>query len=178
MTAEIWRDIPGYPGYKASNQGCIGSRYARKGAGNKMAVTSGIVRILKPDYDRQGYARVRLYEGGRGRIIKVATLVMLAFHGPRPEGLEVCHGDNDPSNDCLGNLRYDTHSANMQESILSNRDKRKLTLEQARMARIEYAEGCISQAALAKKNGISPRPAWLLLHGLTYTDAGGPILNQ
>lgn len=43
---------------------------------------------------------------------------MLAFVGPCPDGMEVCHNDGNPENNRVENLRYGTRSDNM-------RDKRK-----------------------------------------------------
>jgi hypothetical protein len=54
---------------------------------------------------------------GAGRIERcyVHDLVLLAFVGPKPEGLEVCHGNDVKADNRLQNLRYDTRSANAQE---------------------------------------------------------------
>ena len=40
-----------------------------------------------------------------------------AFIGPRPEGLYVLHGDGDPLNNYVGNLRYGTPSENNLDAI-------------------------------------------------------------
>jgi len=45
--------------------------------------------------------------------MRVAHLVLTAFVGPRPEGMECCHNDGDETNDHADNLRWDTHSANL-----------------------------------------------------------------
>lgn len=44
-------------------------------------------------------------------------MVAEAFLGPCPKGLEVCHGDGNPINNRVGNLRYDTHRNNMLDAI-------------------------------------------------------------
>ena len=33
--------------------------------------------------------------------------------GPCPDGMECCHDDGDPQNNCVENLRWDTHWSNM-----------------------------------------------------------------
>jgi hypothetical protein len=43
----------------------------------------------------------------------VHHLVLEAFVGSRPPGTECCHNDDDPANNRLSNLRWDTHLANM-----------------------------------------------------------------
>lgn len=55
---------------------------------------------------------------GRGRAhrqIGVHVLVLEAFVGPRPDGMEGCHNDGDPSNNRLSNLRWDTPLANWSD---------------------------------------------------------------
>lgn len=54
---------------------------------------------------------------GRTHDRKVHQLVLEAFVGPRPEGFVGCHWDDDPSNNRLENLRWDTESANRFDSV-------------------------------------------------------------
>lgn len=67
-------------------------------------------RILKPFVrGKTGHLGVQLPSGRK----YVHVLVAEAFIGERPPGLEVCHGDNDPTNNDVSNLRWDTRSANV-----------------------------------------------------------------
>lgn len=59
--------------------------------------------------DRTGHLRVDLPSRRPG----VHVLVMEAFGGIQPPGTEVCHDDNDPTNNHVSNLRWDTRSANV-----------------------------------------------------------------
>lgn len=102
MSTEIWKPIPDYPGYEASNLGQIRS------------LKNSSVTILKQSIGNR-YFQV----GVAGKPCRVHTLVTLAFLGPRPEGLEVCHNDGDRKNNRINNLRYDTHSANMKDAASS-----------------------------------------------------------
>ena len=70
--------------------------------------------VLKERPDRDGYPHVCLYadSGKLKKSPKVANLIALAFIGPRPADLQVCHNDGDKANSRPGNLRYDTQSAN------------------------------------------------------------------
>lgn len=47
----------------------------------------------------------------------VHKVVMLAFVGPRPEGLEIAHDDGDTSNNRLSNLRYTTRVDNEADKL-------------------------------------------------------------
>jgi hypothetical protein len=55
------------------------------------------------------------------RFIFVATLVAAAFIGPRPDGLEVCHKDDDKDDNRPGNLYYGTRDQNIADSIKNDR---------------------------------------------------------
>lgn len=138
MIEEIWKSIPEYPDYEVSNLGRVRS-YRRKN-----------VRILKTTPDTRGYLQVHLHGQGHTRVHK---LVMLAFVGPCPDGMEVCHGPDGLGNNCLDNLRYDTHLGNMQDRIRDGIN-RHLAPEQTSRIRQDFLNG-VSLAALSKKYGIS-----------------------
>jgi len=46
------------------------------------------------------------------KLVKVHRLVLLAFVGAPPKGMEACHYDGDPQNNNLSNLRWDTAKEN------------------------------------------------------------------
>ena len=103
---EEWRTIPGFEGcYEASNLGRIKSlpRTTTRGG------------ILRPSLAHYGYQSYRLSVRGHKATYRGHVLVMLAFAGPCPEGMEVCHINGDPGDNRLGNLRYDTHKENMRD---------------------------------------------------------------
>lgn len=53
---------------------------------------------------------------GRAVNRSVHRLVLEAFVGPAPEGMEGCHNNGDPWDNRLENLRWDTHQANMADA--------------------------------------------------------------
>jgi hypothetical protein len=53
---------------------------------------------------------------GRGCMRYVHRLVLEAFIGPCPHGMEACHWDGRPENNQLSNLRWDTDLANQADS--------------------------------------------------------------
>ena len=105
---EIWKEIPGFPGYKASNLGRIWS------AGNKRG--NVLPRILQSVKIRRNYF-AHLHINGKGHTLKIARLVLLAFVGPCPEGMECCHYNDKGEDNHLTNLRWDTHNSNTADSI-------------------------------------------------------------
>ena len=117
---EAWKEIPGTKGmYDVSSAGRVLSRHKRG------RITKD--GFLKPcfhkngtrsDGSRRGYYNVHLCIPGQRTPVKrrVDHLVLEAFYGPRPKGLESCHWDDDSSNNHLSNLRWDTRLANRFDS--------------------------------------------------------------
>lgn len=106
IAGERWRPVAGFEGeYEVSDHGRVFS--VPRGP----KVPGG---ILKPGVHAKGHLQVQL---GKGRMVQVHHLVMFAFVGPRPEGLEICHGNGDPADNRLGNLRYGTRSDNEWDKV-------------------------------------------------------------
>ena len=104
MQSEEWRIIPGFEDYEASSQGRIRRIEAtcRGPAGN----------ILKPTLRDDGYLRIGLRVKGKTKQKDVHQLVMLAFQGPPPPGMEVLHSTPNRVDCRLSNLSYGTHAQN------------------------------------------------------------------
>lgn len=62
-----------------------------------------------------GYAVVHISVNGRKMNVLVHHMVLLAFKGPRPEGLIGLHNDGNSMNNAPSNLRWGTHDDNMQD---------------------------------------------------------------
>lgn len=112
---EQWSDIPGFEGsYQASTHGRI------KSLGREIVRSTGAVQFLKPrvlkhSVDNSDRHRVYLRRDGKTHTRLVHQLVLETFVGPCPDGMEVCHADDDAGNNYLSNLRYDTHRENLIE---------------------------------------------------------------
>lgn len=113
---EEWRTIPGNTDYAVSNLGRVLSK--ERVVTNRNGVSAVIrERVLKHHIDGGGYPVVSLRKDRKKTPpVAVHTLIMLAFIGPRPEGLVVCHGDGNPANSILPNLRYGTYVENMNDA--------------------------------------------------------------
>lgn len=56
--------------------------------------------------------------GADGRVdYPIHTLVLEAFVGPRPEGADGCHWNDVPDDNRVENLRWDSRSANVLDSV-------------------------------------------------------------
>lgn len=124
-TPERWLPIPGHEGfYEASDRGRIRS------CPRTILCRNGVLRplrgkILAPGSDN-GRLIVNLHgRDGRPRTRKVHHLVLEAFVGPRPEGAGCCHWDDDFSNNRLDNLRWATHTDNMQDCLRNGGNSRQ-----------------------------------------------------
>jgi len=106
---DMWKPVPGYEGYyEVSSLGKVRSLDRISSHGRRL---KGRVLAATPNDD--GYPIVNLARDGAKRVRMVHVLVLEAFVGPRPEGLEGCHGNGDPQDNRVTNLRWDTHHENM-----------------------------------------------------------------
>lgn len=101
---ETWRPISDFE-YEVSDLGRVRS------------LKSGRVKILKPQRHTGGYRKVTLWRGGIEHQHLMQKLVLTAFVGPRPPGMQACHNDGDETNNALSNLRWDTPRANQADRI-------------------------------------------------------------
>jgi hypothetical protein len=107
LESEEWRPIQRFQGCEVSNLGRVrSSRPSHKGHTRSL-------RVLKGTIGKNGYHYVNL--DGIPKTVHRFTLE--AFIGPRPEGMEACHGDGIRSNNRLSNLRWDTPKANYEDSV-------------------------------------------------------------
>ncbi|MFV8266502.1 NUMOD4 motif-containing HNH endonuclease [Mycolicibacterium peregrinum] len=109
-TQEQWRPVIGFEGlYEVSDQGRVRSlgQFARGSHGSQRFVRG---RVLRPAPSKTGHLTVALGRGGGTKLVH--ALVAEAFIGPRPAGMDVCHGNGVPSDNRVDNLRYGTRSEN------------------------------------------------------------------
>jgi predicted XRE-type DNA-binding protein len=153
---ERWKPVVGFEGfYEVSNQGQV--RTVRTGRIKKQTTSKTENRPF-----------LGLWKENRLKIKKPSVLVLEAFVGPRPVGMECCHNDGNAFNNALGNLRWDTPTANQHDRVkhgTSNRGERcgtaKLTLAQVnairrdrRLQREIANEYGVQQSAISRiKNG-------------------------
>jgi hypothetical protein len=109
--------VPGYRGsYEVSDAGRVRSLARIDASGHRRKS-----RILRPRPDRGGYLMVDLYRNGVQVTYKVHRLVLLAHVGPCPDGMEGCHANDQPDDNRLSNLRWDTPDGNMGDRFQRQR---------------------------------------------------------
>lgn len=102
--SETWKDIPGYAyRYQVSDLGRV-KTFSRWLEG----------RVMKTYFTADSHREaVKLRKvGGGWRHRQISVLVAEAFLGPRPAGMEVCHGPGGSSDNRLENLSYASHAVN------------------------------------------------------------------
>jgi hypothetical protein len=146
-----WKPIPGYPGYHASKDGQI-AQWRRTGRGPYM-------RYLKPSALKSGHMLVSVTdEQGKSHRRYVHRLVLLAFVGEPEPGMYACHYDDDPSNNALANLRWDTPKGNGADNARNGRSGKVLKVKPIDI----HADWSDSRVALAEHhNAILDRVAEL-----------------
>lgn len=115
--AERWKDIPGYEGYyQASDHGRVRSvfRVIQYVDGRQKPVSGRVLRPSKAGR-RRDYAMVQLSKANQPQARYVHDLVLLAFVGPKPAGMEARHGRLGQQDNRLRNLCYGTPSSNQQD---------------------------------------------------------------
>lgn len=114
-----YRDIPGYPGYRAGSDGTLWTSWARQSLGGRRGTRSYIGTTysqMKTPLDVKGYPHTQLRTSlGKYRMVRLHVAVLLAFLGPPPEGCEGCHADGVRTNCALSNLRWGSHASNMAD---------------------------------------------------------------
>jgi hypothetical protein len=156
-----WRPVVGFEGlYEVSSAGLV--RRVGKGFGARVG------RILKFRPHPRGYLRVSLSRASVGVDFYVHVLVASAFIGACPAGQEVNHKNGNKADNTWSpaytNLEYVTSIENNKHARETGlwhpargeaSGKAKLTEEQVRALRAEYAAGGTSHRKLAAKYTVS-----------------------
>jgi len=119
-----WRPVRGYAGlYEVSDWGYVRSvdrvEWVKSRWGTPMLRTRK-GKMLAPYTDTDGYRSVVLSRDGKTSTRRIARLVLTAFESPC-EGREAGHDDDDPQNDKLSNLFWQTRAENEAQKTTHGR---------------------------------------------------------
>jgi hypothetical protein len=157
--------VAGFPGYCVGSDGSVWS--CQKANRYRKEFRSSWRRI-KSSANWSGHHSVILYPANQH--LAVHRLVLEAFVGLCPEGMQCCHNDGNPANNALSNLRWDTPKANQADRLRHGTDYRgerqksaKLTAELVRRIRSEVAGGGLTYTEMGRKYRVSRRLIYLVV---------------
>ena len=153
---ENWINVVDFEGiYEVSNYGNIRSTKNKQ--------------LKKITFDAHGRPYLGLWKNNKQKIVRPHKLVLEAFVGKAPQGMECCHNDGNQQNNRLENLRWDTPKNNHVDKLkhgTSNTGERcnwaKLTKAQVIAIRADTrtqkeiaAEYGVQQSQISRiKNGV------------------------
>ena len=136
---ELWKPVPGFPGYSVSENGQVHSARTDK--------------LLKPNRTPKGYLYVSLMFEGKAHSKYIHELVLITFKGVRPEGNEGRHLNGDKEVNTVSNLAWGTPEQNRQDNVLNGVKTRKPSFDYEAMKKARGAGLSFSQ--IAEKFGCS-----------------------
>jgi hypothetical protein len=152
-----YREIPGYPGYRVGSDGSVWNSWVH---GHRTKYRSDTWNLMKQCVNKKGYCYLNLVppEGGSYKTFRVHRLVLLAFVGPCPEGMECRHLNGVHTDNRLENLCWGTPEENRQDNRQHGVYKKgeshhwnKTTEEVVREIRRRYAAGGVFMRQLAEE---------------------------
>lgn len=155
-----YREIQGHPGYRVGSDGTVWNSWVNCRWGRRRADRW---KQLKPGVHGKGYLYVNLTPpAGKYRTFRVHRLVLGAFVGPCPPGME-CRHLNGVKTDCrLENLAWGSPEENRQDNHRAGsygggegHTQAVLTEAAVRQIRDRYAAGGVTQKQLAAEHGVA-----------------------
>jgi hypothetical protein len=179
-TKEIWKWVIIY--YKGNKESFIGhyrvSNYGRiksvrRRVRNRRGYRVVQPRILKPSYcgRGKGHLCVSLIKPGQtGRRYYVHHLVLWAFVGPCPMGMQTRHLDDNSTNNCVQNLRWGTQEQNSKDALKNGRRAyHKLTEGKVKKIKTLHTAGKYTQMRLGRRFGVSQNLVSLIVRNKVWT---------
>ena len=176
MCDVVYRDVPGFPGYRVGSDGTVWSQWVQ----SRWRQRRNTWRRLKTPPDNHGYPQVGLRSDAGKRHFKVHVLLCWVFYGPRPDGLVTRHLNDDRADNRVSNLSYGTYLENAADTIAHGRTNRgerchasKLTAAQVLEIRHRAAGGELLKQ-MAGEYGVSYATMSEIARGRTRGHIGGP----
>ena len=180
---EVWKPIAGWEGfYEVSDQGRVRSLTRTVVVRNPQGVLAPRTytgRIIGAHISTNGYRIVTLTKPGLKPVCcNVHTLVLTAFTGPAPDGMECCHGPAGQTVNVLDNLRWGTRSSNSLDrhrdgTVPDNRGTRSpnAKLDDAAVALVRRLRGRVTQRDLAARMGVSHNAVGFAQRRVSYANS-------
>ena len=175
LPGETWKPVVGWEGlYEVSSEGRLKTLKRTIQTKHGVLRTRG-ARVLKANITNHGYVMATLTRNGCQHYETVHRLVLKAFVGPCPPGMEACHGNGVRTDNRLINLRWATHSENEADKRLhgtncagSKCGSAKLTESQVRSIKAMLSRGLFS-TAIGRMLGIPASTVQNIKNGSTWS---------
>ncbi len=173
LPGEEIRHVPGWEGYAVTNKGRVftcRSKYPFP----EFPFVAWAEKLATKGH--RGYWVVSFHSRGRSKQFKLHQVVLMAFVGPKPEGFQGCHFDDNPDNNALANLRWGSASDNRRDMIRNGRnaDRKgskhplsKLSAEDVERVKSLRAEG-LTLRRIGDMFGISEGQVSLISRGKSW----------
>lgn len=177
-----YKEVPGFPGYAAGSDGSIWSCRESKRlgyGGGSVAGTGKTWRMLTPKtFRRNGYLFLCLFPANKTAYVH--RLVLAAFSGCCPPGLQCRHLDGNPKNNRPDNLAWGTPKENQSDMarhgtrrIGERHPSAKLSEDDVAAIRSDYASGA-TQTSLATKYSVARQCIGDIVTGRTWRHVDSP----
>ena len=162
-----------WPGYCVGDDGSVWSCRSSGWIGGLSATWHRVNTRAKNKY---GHQRVLLCNGGYRKCVAVHRLVLAAFVGACPEGMECCHLNGNARDNRLVNLCWGTRSRNSEDTRrhgtnpLGQRNPHAiLTDELVREIKRLKAEGHVNQRQIARRMGVTDAAISAITRGVNWS---------
>lgn len=157
--------IPGFPHYFVSRTGQVFSSKQGRLIERKQVWTGP---------GKSKYLCVSMRNDGKYVLKKVHAIVLEAFVGSRPPGMEACHNDGNRANNAISNLRWDTKAGNEADKVRHGtlnlgvkNGNATITPEIANEIASLRANG-MAQARIASSLGVTRSVVYAVCNGSTW----------
>lgn len=166
-----YRPVEGFPGYRVGLDATVWSR-RKRGPGNKLLAEWHRLAI---SLDSNGYPCVCLYRHGLPSTRLIHRLMLEAFVGPCPSGMEACHFNDVKADNRIENLRWGTRRENAADCarngnarIGSRNPRSVLRKEDIQIIRNRLIRGD-TQRSVAADFGVSQHAIFMVKIGRTWS---------
>lgn len=146
-----WRDIPGYEGYYQISSTCVVKGLKRIVARSDGGTTTRPEAILAQQTNEWGYMTVGLNKNRKRKHMLVHRIMLLAFVGECPDGMEINHKNGNKNDNRLENLEYCTHSENQKHAC----NVLGFVTRGVRHGRAKLNDGLVREIRYLHANGMS-----------------------
>lgn len=132
-------------------------------------------KLLKPLKNEYGYYKVSVRMGKTQKYMLISRMVLEAFTGPIPKGLDAAHLNGNKADNRLVNLLACTREENNRHKKLHGTQSRGESMPWAKLKEeevkqiIELLKTNITQVEIAKKFNVNPMTIFSIKHGKNWS---------